>query len=118
MKYVNLLLAHNIKPILVFDGRNLPSKSETEKKRRQNRKENKEKAVQLLSEGKMAEAREYFQRCVDVTPAMARDVIQAGLYAYLKNYSHPPPQKLEVRSDNDFFRVLFAEFGRINDFKG
>ena len=26
MKYVNLLLYHNIKPILVFDGRNLPSK--------------------------------------------------------------------------------------------
>ena len=26
MKYVNLLLQFNIKPILVFDGRNLPSK--------------------------------------------------------------------------------------------
>ena len=26
MKYVDLLLYHNIKPILVFDGRNLPSK--------------------------------------------------------------------------------------------
>ena len=26
MKYVNLLLYHEIKPILVFDGRNLPSK--------------------------------------------------------------------------------------------
>ena len=26
MKYVNLLLEHDIKPILVFDGRNLPSK--------------------------------------------------------------------------------------------
>ena len=26
MKYVNLLLYHDIKPILVFDGRNLPSK--------------------------------------------------------------------------------------------
>ena len=36
----------------VFDGRNLPSKAETEKKRRKNRKENKEKAVQLLKEGK------------------------------------------------------------------
>ena len=26
MKYINLLLYHNIKPIMVFDGRNLPSK--------------------------------------------------------------------------------------------
>ena len=26
MKYVDLLLYHSIKPILVFDGRNLPSK--------------------------------------------------------------------------------------------
>ena len=26
MKYVSLLLYHDIKPILVFDGRNLPSK--------------------------------------------------------------------------------------------
>lgn len=35
MKYVNMLLALNIKPILVFDGRHLPAKSQTEKKRRQ-----------------------------------------------------------------------------------
>jgi 5'-3' exonuclease len=36
----------------VFDGRNLPSKAETEKKRRKNRQENREKAVKLLQEGK------------------------------------------------------------------
>jgi len=77
MKYINILLYHDIKPILVFDGRNLPSKSETEKKRRKNRKENREKAVQMLKEGKTREAREYFQRSVDITPAMAREVISA-----------------------------------------
>jgi len=77
MKYVNMLLYHNIKPILVFDGRNLPSKSETEKKRRKNRKENKEKAISLLAQGRHREARDYFQRSVDITPAMARHVIQA-----------------------------------------
>ena len=116
MKYVNLLLAHNIKPILVFDGRNLPSKSETEKKRRQNRKDNKEKAVQLLSEGKMAEAREYFQRCVDVTPAMAREVIQAGLYAYLKNYfpSSPPPEKLGMVGWLRGAKIIFLGFYSLN----
>ena len=32
-----MLLYYNIKPILVFDGRNLPSKAPTEAKRRENR---------------------------------------------------------------------------------
>lgn len=35
LKYVNMLLSHNIKPILVFDGRHLPAKAETEAKRRE-----------------------------------------------------------------------------------
>lgn len=35
MKFVDMLLAFNIKPILVFDGRNLPSKEEVEKSRRE-----------------------------------------------------------------------------------
>ncbi len=76
MKYIDMLLFHHIKPILVFDGRNLPSKAETEKKRRENRRSNKEKAVQLLSEGKAKEARDYFQRCVDITPQMARNCLE------------------------------------------
>ena len=88
MKYIDMLLYHDIKPILVFDGRNLPSKAETEKKRRENRRANKDKAVQLLSEGKAKEARDYFQRCVDITPQMARKIIELlffiGLYTELK----------------------------------
>lgn len=35
MKFVDMLLGFNIKPILVFDGRNLPSKQEVEKSRRE-----------------------------------------------------------------------------------
>lgn len=35
MKYVNMLLSHDIKPILVFDGQPLPSKLGTELKRRE-----------------------------------------------------------------------------------
>ena len=77
MKYVDLLLYHNIKPILVFDGRNLPSKAETEKKRRDNRQRYRALAVQYLREGRGKEAGECFRRCVDITPAMAREVIQA-----------------------------------------
>ena len=41
------------------------------------RKENREKGIQFMKEGKVKEARECFQRCVDITPAMAREVIQA-----------------------------------------
>ena len=37
MRLVDMLLYYNIKPILVFDGRNLPSKAPTEAKRRENR---------------------------------------------------------------------------------
>ena len=33
-RWVDMLLHFNIKPVLVFDGRNLPSKAQTEKKRR------------------------------------------------------------------------------------
>lgn len=35
MKYIQILLDHNIKPVVVLDGRNLPSKEHTEKKRRE-----------------------------------------------------------------------------------
>lgn len=34
MRFVTMLLAQNIKPILVFDGQHLPAKAETELKRR------------------------------------------------------------------------------------
>lgn len=34
LKYVRMLLSFEIKPILVFDGRHLPAKAMTEKKRR------------------------------------------------------------------------------------
>ncbi len=77
MKYIDLLLFHGIKPILVFDGRNLPSKSETEKKRRENRAKYRKMAKDYLAAGQYKEARECFQRCIDITPQMARDVIEA-----------------------------------------
>lgn len=77
MRYLDMLMHFNVKPILVFDGRNLPSKSETEKKRRENRDKYRKMAKAYLREGKVREARECFQRCVDITPSMAREVIEA-----------------------------------------
>uniref|UniRef100_A0A8C3ATC2 Exonuclease 1 n=1 Tax=Cyclopterus lumpus TaxID=8103 RepID=A0A8C3ATC2_CYCLU len=78
MKFVEMLLAFGVKPILVFDGRNLPSKREVEKSRRERRESNLQKGRQLLREGKLSEARECFTRCVNITPAMAHNLIKAA----------------------------------------
>ncbi|XP_073783251.1 exonuclease 1 isoform X1 [Danio rerio] len=78
MKFVDMLLSFGVKPILVFDGRNLPSKQEVEKSRRERRQANLQKGKQLLREGKITEARECFTRSVNITPSMAHDVIRAA----------------------------------------
>ncbi|XP_023566141.1 exonuclease 1 isoform X2 [Octodon degus] len=78
MKFVNMLLSHGIKPILVFDGCTLPSKKEVERSRRERRQSNLLKGKQLLREGKVSEARECFTRCVNITHAMAHTVIKAA----------------------------------------
>ncbi|XP_016022220.2 exonuclease 1 isoform X2 [Rousettus aegyptiacus] len=78
MKFVNMLLSHGIKPILVFDGCTLPSKKEVEKSRRERRQTNLLKGKQLLREGKVSEARECFTRSINITHAMAHRVIKAA----------------------------------------
>ncbi|XP_064504770.1 exonuclease 1 isoform X1 [Pseudopipra pipra] len=78
MKLVEMLLSFGIKPILVFDGCTLPSKKEVEKARREKRQASLLKGKQLLQEGKLAEARECFGRSVNVTHAMAHEVIKAA----------------------------------------
>ncbi|XP_076021296.1 exonuclease 1 [Genypterus blacodes] len=78
MKFVDMLLTFNVKPVLVFDGRNLPSKREVEKSRRERRETNLQKGKQLLREGKLSEARECFTRCVNITPSMAHNLIKTA----------------------------------------
>ncbi|NXP12254.1 EXO1 Exonuclease, partial [Thinocorus orbignyianus] len=78
MKLVDMLLSFGIKPILVFDGCTLPSKKEVEKARREKRQANLLKGKQLLQEGKLSEARECFGRSVNITHAMAHEVIKAA----------------------------------------
>ncbi|XP_019954111.2 exonuclease 1 isoform X1 [Paralichthys olivaceus] len=78
MKFVDMLLTFGVKPVLVFDGRNLPSKQEVEKARRERRQANLQKGRQLLREGKLSEARDCFTRCVNITPAMAHNLIKAA----------------------------------------
>ncbi|XP_041351414.1 exonuclease 1-like [Gigantopelta aegis] len=77
MKYVEYMLRNGLKPILVFDGCHLPSKKGVEKARRERRDIFKKKAAVFLREGKRAEARECLQRCIDVTPQMALNLMNA-----------------------------------------
>ncbi|XP_037543965.1 exonuclease 1 [Nematolebias whitei] len=78
MKFVDMLLNFGVKVILVFDGRNLPSKQEVERARRERRETNLQKGRQLLREGKLSEARDCFTRCVNITPTMAHNLIKAA----------------------------------------
>ncbi|NXO30799.1 EXO1 Exonuclease, partial [Cisticola juncidis] len=78
MKLVHMLLSFGIKPILVFDGCTLPSKKEVEKARRERRQASLLKGKQLLQEGRLSEAREYFGRSINITHAMAHEVIKAA----------------------------------------
>ncbi|XP_046985139.1 exonuclease 1 isoform X1 [Schistocerca americana] len=76
MKLVNMLLSHNIKPILVFDGRHLPAKARTELKRRESRQQSRARAAELLRAGRTEEARNYLRRSIDITHNMAVDLMR------------------------------------------
>lgn len=76
LKRVNMLLHFNVKPILVFDGSYLPSKAGQEAQRRKTRQENKAKGLAFLRAGNRQQALECFQKCVDITPEMALEVIK------------------------------------------
>ncbi|XP_035892248.1 exonuclease 1 [Anopheles stephensi] len=76
LKYVQLLLSYNIKPILVFDGQHLPAKAATEAKRRESRDTARKRGAELLRLGRVDEARSFLRRCVDITHEMALQLIQ------------------------------------------
>ncbi|KIJ62167.1 hypothetical protein HYDPIDRAFT_94973 [Hydnomerulius pinastri MD-312] len=77
MRHVRLLRHHKIQPYVVFDGGPLPAKKGTESERRQRREENLAKANALAAHGKHNQAREFYTKCVDVTPQMAYQLIKA-----------------------------------------
>nr|CAH8826520.1 unnamed protein product [Trichobilharzia regenti] len=78
MKYINLMNSCNVKPILVFDGMDLPSKAETDLKRREAKELNRKKAAEYLIQGNKAAAQECFERSVFVTHEMAYEVLRAA----------------------------------------
>lgn len=76
MNRVRMVKHFGITPYLVFDGGYLPSKAITEDSRRKRREECKKVGFELLKAGKPAQAHAELQKAIDVTPEMARHLIE------------------------------------------
>ncbi|KAF2717869.1 PIN domain-like protein [Polychaeton citri CBS 116435] len=76
MNRVRMLIHFGVKPYIVFDGDYLPSKSHTEHDRAARRRESKRLGLDLLKAGKISQAHLELQKAVDVTPGMARELIE------------------------------------------
>ncbi|KAK6902606.1 hypothetical protein I204_07454 [Kwoniella mangroviensis CBS 8886] len=77
MHRVRMLRYHGITPFIVFDGGPLPAKKGTEVSRARSRAENLERARSMESQGRWREARDFYTRCLDITPEMAYQLIKA-----------------------------------------
>ncbi|KAG9231036.1 hypothetical protein BJ875DRAFT_133751 [Amylocarpus encephaloides] len=75
MHRVRMLQHFGVKPYLVFDGDYLPSKAATEADRAKRRADSKKLGLELMNAGKPSQAYQEFQKAVDVTPEMARQLI-------------------------------------------
>ena len=78
MHRIHLLRHYNIRPYVVFDGGPLPAKKGTEAERKRKRDENLTRGHALSAQGKHNQARDYYVKCVDVTPQMAYQFIKVG----------------------------------------
>ncbi|KAI1652525.1 hypothetical protein F4813DRAFT_377705 [Daldinia decipiens] len=76
MSRVRMLKHFGITPYLVFDGGFLPSKATTEASRGKRREECRKAGLELLKAGKPSQAHAELQKAVDVTPEMARHLIE------------------------------------------
>jgi exonuclease-1 len=71
------MLQHfGVTPYMVFDGDFLPSKASTESHRAKRREESKKAGMELLKAGKASQAYSELQKAIDVTPEMARHLIE------------------------------------------
>lgn len=75
MNRVRMLIYFGVTPYLVFDGDNLPSKAATETERANKRAESKQQGLELYRKGKVSQANQELQKAIDVTPFMARQLI-------------------------------------------
>ncbi|XXH01393.1 hypothetical protein Hte_007753 [Hypoxylon texense] len=76
MSRVRMAKHFGITPYLVFDGGYLPSKATTEASRRKRREECKKVGLELLKAGKPSQAHAELQKAIDVTPEMARHLME------------------------------------------
>lgn len=75
MHRVRMLLHFGVIPYIVFDGDYLPSKAQTEQERAKRREDSKQKGLEFYRLQKPSLAQLEFQKAVDVTPEMARQLI-------------------------------------------
>lgn len=75
MHRVRMLKHFGVTPYLVFDGDFLPSKAHTEASRAKRREDTKKAGLELLKAGKPSQAHLELQKAIDVTPEMARHLI-------------------------------------------
>ena len=71
-----MLLHFGVIPYLVFDGDYLPSKSATEAGRAAKREESRRLGLELHRLGQISQSRDEFLKSVDVTPEMAKQLIE------------------------------------------
>ncbi|GAB1317608.1 Rad2 nuclease [Madurella fahalii] len=76
MHRVRMFKHFGVTPYLVFDGDFLPSKAKTEASREKRREESRKIGLELLRAGKPAQAHSELQKAIDVTPDMARHLIE------------------------------------------
>lgn len=77
MKRVAMLKHFGVTPVMVFDGAPLPSKLAKEHERLASREQNKVKGMALLRQGKRSKAIDHFQKCIDITPELAFQLVEA-----------------------------------------
>ncbi|KAK6498568.1 Rad2 nuclease, variant 2 [Arthrobotrys musiformis] len=76
MHRVRMLQHYGVTPYLVFDGDYLPGKKGTEVDREKRRKSSRETGLELLRLGRTSQAHGELQKSIDVTPLMARRLIE------------------------------------------
>lgn len=76
MHRVRMFKHFGVTPYFVFDGDFLPSKAGTETSRLERREASRKAGLDLLKAGKAAQAHTELQKAVDVTPEMARHLIE------------------------------------------
>ncbi|KAI8076846.1 PIN domain-like protein [Halteromyces radiatus] len=88
-KQVEFLQYHKVEPVIVFDGEALPIKKHTNDQRRLKRQIARDQAMDYLRHGNLHQATDCFQKAIQITPHMTKEVIK---YLELNNikYIHAP----------------------------